>query len=436
MADPARPLRVLVSEGSSTSGREAITILGLSGHHVEVCDPSPWCLARYSRFVRKFHRCPGLRNDPAGFLAFVEQLLSRGHFDVLLPTHEQGFLFARARQRLEGRVGLALPSFESYRMAHSKAGFSRLLDRLQLPQPSTRIVTSVQGLRDAIRFPAVVKTSVGTASRGIWFVRNTDDLENALRDLGAGDDFADEVLVQDLIAGTTEKAQSVFCQGRLIGFNAYRQVAAGVGGGEAIKESVHRPQVRTSLERIGDHLVWHGGLSVDTITPDDGTAPLLIDCNPRLVEPMNAYRSGVDLVGLLLRVSQGETPERLPENRAGVRTHLAMQALLGCGARGATRGDIARECWRLMISSGPYADSSEELMPVRLDWLSAVPLLMTAAFMLASPTSAIKLARGGFGAHLLDLKSIRMIERADFLSSVVPPLRRDDRDYNGSSSFP
>jgi hypothetical protein len=30
--------------------------------------------------------------------------------------------------------------------------------------------------------------------------------------------------------------------------------------------------------------------------------------------------------------------------------------------------------------------------------------------LLASPKSAVKFARGGFGAHLLDLKSIRMIE--------------------------
>ena len=100
MIDAKKPLRVLVSEGSSTSGREAITILGLAGHHVEVCDPSRWCLARYSRFVRKYHHCPPLRSDPAGYLRFVEQLLASQHFDVLLPTHEQGFLFARAAARL------------------------------------------------------------------------------------------------------------------------------------------------------------------------------------------------------------------------------------------------------------------------------------------------------------------------------------------------
>ena len=129
---------------------------------------------------------------------------------------------------------------------------------------------------------------------------------------------------------------------------------------------------------------------------------------------MSAYLAGVDLVGLLLRVSQGETPAAAPESREGVRTHLAMQALLGCASRGGTRRDIVRECWRLLTGSGPYADSTEELTPVRLDWISAVPLAMTAIFLLVAPKLAVTLARGGWGAHLLDLGSIRLIESEDF----------------------
>jgi hypothetical protein len=418
MVVPAKQLRVLVSEGSSTSSREAITILGLAGHHVEVCDPSRWCLARYSRFLRKFHHCPGMRTDPAGFLRFVERLLTMQPFDVLLSTHEQGYVFARAAERMAGRAGLALPDFESYRAVHSKAGFSRLLDHLNLPQPPTRIVRSIDDLRAAIRFPSVVKTSVGTASRGIWFVRDDSDLNIALYDLESSRSFVGEVLVQDLITGTTEKAQSVFCHGRLVGFHAYRQMAAGVGGGEAIKESVGRPVVRGFLETIGAHLNWHGALSVDVMMPLDSATPLLIDCNPRLVEPMNAFRSGGDLVDLLLRVSLGEVPAPLPESRAGVRTHLAMQALLGSGARDGTRRDILRECWRIYAGTGAYAGSSEELTPVRLDWISAVPLAMTAAILLASPQFAATLARGGFGAHLLDLESIAKIESAEFLRDL------------------
>jgi len=414
MTDKIKPLRVLLSEGSSTSAREAITILGLSGHVVEVCDPSPWCLGRYSRFVRKFHHCPGLRNDPAGYLAFVEELLAARHFDVLLPIHEQGFLFARVLERLRRHTGLALPSFESYRTAHSKAGFSRLLIELGLPQPATSIVASESELRAATRFPAVIKISVSTASRGIWFVRGESDLESAVTDLKANGAFAGGVLVQEFVAGTTEKAQSVFCRGQVIGFHAYRQIVPGLGGGEAIKQSVSRPNIRGMLAAIGDKLSWHGALSIDYLMPDNDTQPLLIDCNPRLVEPMSAYFAGVDLVGLLLELSIDAAPAALPESREGVRTHLAMQALLGCASHGGTRRDLMRECGRLLTGGGPYAASREELTPVRSDWLSAVPLALTAGLLLAAPRSALALARSGFGAHLLDLNSIRRIERAEF----------------------
>jgi hypothetical protein len=413
MAAPSKPLRVLLSEGASTSAREVITVLGLAGHIVEVCDPSPFCLGRFSRFVNRFHRCPGLRDDPAGYLSFVERLLAEQPFDVLLPVHEQGFAFARVKGRFETRVGLALPAFESYRTAHSKAGFSRLLDELRLQQPTTQIVTSPGELRDAVRCPCVVKTSIGTASRGIWIVRDDNGLMQALQDLDASDAFSGEVLVQDLVAGATEKAQAVFSCGKLLGFHAYRQIAAGAGGGEAIKQSVRRPAVRADIATIGERLGWHGALSVDTIMPEEGSH-LFIDCNPRLVEPMSASLAGLDLVDLLLRVSQGKTPEPAPDSREDVRTRLAMQALLGCAARDGTRRQIFRECVRIAARRGPYAESVEELTPVRSDWISAVPLAMTALALLANPRLAATLSKKGWGAHLLGAESIRVIEDEDF----------------------
>jgi len=245
-------------------------------------------------------------------------------------------------------------------------------------------------------------------------VRNQAELERALQALNADGAFAGEVLVQEFVAGATEKAQAVFCRGQLIGCHAFRQIAAGAGGGEAIKRSVGGAQVRTLLATIGEKLAWHGALSVDYVMPEDSGTPLLIDCNPRLVEPMSAYLAGLDLVGLLLRISLGETPAVAGESRAGVRTHLAMQALLGCASRGGTRRELIRECWRLWTGNGPYADSTEELTPVRLDWISAVPLAMIATALLAAPGLAGRLAQAGWGGHLLDLDSIRLIESEDF----------------------
>jgi hypothetical protein len=103
----SRPLHVLLSEGASTSAREAVTILGLKGHVVEICDPDAHALARFSRFVGKFHRCPALAKDPAAYLIFIEKLLASRRFDVLLPIHEQGFLLARAAARIKTSVRIS-----------------------------------------------------------------------------------------------------------------------------------------------------------------------------------------------------------------------------------------------------------------------------------------------------------------------------------------
>jgi carbamoylphosphate synthase large subunit len=165
-------MRILLSEGASTSARQAITALGLNGHDIEVCDPNPLCLGRFSRFVSRFHRCPGLGTDPHGYLSFVLDRIAGERFDVLLPIHEQGFLFARQHEQILPHVAVALPSFKNYERAHSKIGFSRLLSELDLPQPSTQFVASAEELLRIESFPSVLKAAIGTASRGTWVINN------------------------------------------------------------------------------------------------------------------------------------------------------------------------------------------------------------------------------------------------------------------------
>ena len=405
-------MRILLSEGASTSAREAITALGLRGHHVEVCDPDPHCLARFSRFVRKLHRCPPLGSDPQGYLAFIVERISGGQFDVLLPIHEQGLLLAKARERIARHVAVALPNFESYLRAHSKLGFNQILSELGLPQPETRVVANASELAQAKRFPMVLKTPVGTASRGTWIVKDDAELETAVADIEAVDGFADSLIVQDVVHGEHQQCQAVFADGRLIGSHAYRQIARGGGGGSSIKESVDHPVVRGHLGRIGEHLHWHGALSVDYVVDRAGT-PYYFDCNPRLVEPMSAVFAGLDLVDVLVRVSRGETIVAAPESAPGVRTHLAVQALLGCAAQDKSRFSILREGWRLLAKRGRYAGSKEELTPVTIDWMSFVPPTVTALWLLATPSAAHTLPQRGWGAQLLTPQTIRTIKAMD-----------------------
>ncbi|WP_366007118.1 hypothetical protein [Nitrobacter sp.] len=405
----ASPLRILLSEGSSTSAREAITVLGMQGHHVEVCDPNPCCLGRFSRLVRRFHRCPGLGIDPVGYVTFLLEILARRRFDILLPIHEQGYVLSKTREAIENHVAVALPSHAAYQKAHSKASFSRLLSVLDLPQPRTLLFRTREDVAALDCFPLMLKAATGTASRAVWLVKKPHELAAAVEELARDGAFAGDIVAQEFIDAPVEHAQAVFSHGRLLGMHAYRQIARGAGGGDAVKESVHRPLVREHLTRIGEHLNWHGALSVDYLALGENDVRY-IDCNPRLVEPMNALLAGHDLLNLLLQVTRGASPEPLAPCRAGVRTHLALQALLGCAMRTRSRLELLRECRRLLMRTGIYEGSEEELTPLRIDWPSVIPTVVAAAWLLIRPKAAEQLANKGWGSHLLNSESIRIIE--------------------------
>jgi hypothetical protein len=99
---------------------------------------------------------------------------------------------------------------------------------------------------------------------------------------------------------------------------------------------------------------------------------------------------------------------------------MAIQALLGHMLDGGTRATLIREIGRLLAKSGPYADSREELTPVRLDWPSALPAVVTALWLLTDPRAAHYLPRKGWGTHLLNPDSVTAIRRMGSKLSQAP----------------
>jgi predicted ATP-grasp superfamily ATP-dependent carboligase len=410
-----RPLRILLSEGSSLSAREAVTALGLAGHAVDVCDPDPLCLGRFSRFVHRWQACPPFGRDVHGYLRFLFGLLETGHYDVLFPAHEQAFLFSRARDALSRRVGLAVPDFSVFASVQSKVGCARLLDELLIPQPRTRVIRTAEEVPEAGPFPFYIKADLGTASTQVWRVAGPDDLPAALEELRRHGllDGQGELLVQEAAPGKLERAQMVFDLGRLVAWHGYAQRSAGPGGGDAAKTSVPRRAVRDHVARLGAHLRWHGAISFDYLF-DEGSGRLaFIDCNPRLVEPVNACLAGVNLADVLVRVSLGEQVPTAEPGREGVRTHLTLMAFLEAARRRHRRTDLLRCLAQVVLGRGPFRASREELTPALRDPLSALPLAFVLARLLASPAAADDLVAHAVGAYSLTPEAARAIEELD-----------------------
>ena len=356
--------------------------------------------------------CATIRPD---FSAFIEQLLATGHFDVLLPTHEQGFLFARVRQRLAGRVGLALPGFESYRAAHSKAGFSRLLDRLDLPQPPTRIVTSAQmTARRRPRFPpsSRPRSAPPAAASGSCAMPTISKSRCTISRRAARSPTRCWCRISS--RARPRRRNRCFAAAGCSAFMPIgRSPPASAAARRSSKASAGRSCARIS-RRSGEQLDWHGALSVDYIMPDRrrrAAADRLQSAAGRADERLSfRHRSGRAVAADLARRDAGGVAGK-PRGRADA-----------SGDAGAARMRLARRhaarhrqgmLAPMRPASGPTPAAARNSRRCGWTGSSAVPLAMTAALLLASPKSAVKLARGGFGAHLLDLGSIRVIESED-----------------------
>jgi hypothetical protein len=201
----------------------------------------------------------------------------------------------------------------------------------------------------------------------------------------------------------------VFDHGRLVACHIYRQMVEGPGGGDVLKLSVVNPRVRDTVARIGQALAWHGALSFDYILDDATRTPHFIDANPRLVEPMNAWLSGVDLPGALLQISLGETPPVQPEGREGVLTRLGLMGLLDAARQRKRRRDVLREIGLLATGAGRYRGSREELVPLLTDPWCAIPLSVVVAKLLRRPEAATRFSESTVAAYSLTPTAIRRL---------------------------
>jgi biotin carboxylase len=420
-------MRVLLTEGNGLTSRQVATHLDRLGHHVEVLTPDPLCLARFTKHVRRLHRSPRLADDPQTWLDRALEVCAGRRIDLLFPTHEHAVVMAHQHRRLaEAGVATAVAPFEAYARVFDKVSAHDTLTDLGIPEPPTVVTRDPGELLACPKFPVYVKRAVGNSSTGVTRVDAPDRLGELAAALDAAGAFAEGVVVQRAARGRFVMAQAVFADGELVAFHTNLRLREGAEGSAAIKRSTRKPQIREQMAALGAALRWHGALSADVILDRD--VARWIDVNPRLVEPGNAYRAGVDLVGAYLEVARGNgvgaarSAAGAVDGRPGQLTHQLLMAVLGAAQRGTGRGAIAAEVIAAVRRRGAYDKSIEELTPTRGDARTAlVPVAATAA-VLANPRLHRWFTNGAAPNYALGAAGWRAL-RDTWDGAATPPRR-------------
>jgi biotin carboxylase len=294
------------------------------------------------------------------------------------------------------RVATIVPPFESLARVQDKISAYRRLKAIGVPQPPPFVISSANDLRQVTTYPVFVKRPVSTASSGVRRATNAQELEVAARAFGLGQS---ELIAQSQASGPLAMVQAVADRGRLVAHHACLRLREGVGGGASLKESVTLPGLAEMLARLVTALEWNGALSMDLIVADSG--PVIIDLNPRLVEPANALAAGVDLVAAMLDVAGDAPAQARPAGSAGKRTRQTLLAILGAAEHQGARGAVLSEAFNAIFARGDYTGSAEELTPVAGDPIAVVPVAAALVATLIRPPLWRKFHSGAVGPYAL-----------------------------------
>jgi len=106
-----------------------------------------------------------------------------------------------------------------------------------------------------------------------------------------------------------------------------------------------------------------------------------------------------------------------PLGRIGVRTHMAIQAIIMAAAGGASRSEILRTIAALIQKTGRFRDSRESLTPTRIDPLSVIPAAGAVAIALfIRPTAWEWLAAKQVSSYALTQPAAQAIREMPVLS--------------------
>jgi len=116
---------------------------------------------------------------------------------------------------------------------------------------------------------------------------------------------------------------------------------------------------------------------------------------------MNAVVNGLNLADMQVQLSLGR--QILPQRTrpTGLKSHSAMQSILGAAGRRHSRLDVLRESWQVLFKKGLYQGSQEGMTPIRQDFPSILPLGLVLTSLLLNPASEHSLALKTIGYYSL-----------------------------------
>lgn len=327
-----RPRNMLLLAEDDNFGYRILSAAHASGARVHVLARGTAARLARSRLARSVTPATGRFDDatPDAMIAEIDALADRLAIDVVIPGNPLTTRFLiKASDRLTART-LPAPALATFDRLNDKFAFARLLDRLGLPAPPSRLFADGDALarafvRGELRQPAMIKPLSESGGRGVRRI-GADDIG-----IAAACSYA-PVLWQGFVAGVDVSAAAVCRQGEIRGFVAWRRFPGGL-------TFLEPGELGRQVERIVMDQSLTGVFNFDLRGDADLKQFSWLECNPRVFYSIDLLAAvGLHLIDLALASegSEADAAKTVFARRAGALAGRHLRTL-----RGLT-GDLVR----------------------------------------------------------------------------------------------
>jgi predicted ATP-grasp superfamily ATP-dependent carboligase len=227
----------------------------------------------------------------------VEDACREHEIDCVIPVdYASGTLLSDYGYGVRSARVAALPHSELMRMLHDKWELSKILTRLGLPQPHTKLAASASSLAALDwEFPIVTKALDKSGGAGFQVHHSHEQLEERIVQAGLTAEFP--MLVQEYIPGQDVGFAFLARHGQLVAYAAFEQPTRGS------RRYFDAPRLRQYVATLVRETGYHGVGEVDTRYDPATDDYRLLEVNPRFWDSiLYAAHAGMNFPDLLARL--------------------------------------------------------------------------------------------------------------------------------------
>jgi predicted ATP-grasp superfamily ATP-dependent carboligase/glycosyltransferase involved in cell wall biosynthesis len=322
-----RKKKVLVTYARNRIAYVSAKSLSRSGYIVHAGDSVRFAMTFFSRYVKQKFIYPSPFISENDFIEKLVKYVKKKKIDILLPSHEEGFIISKYQDRFKNVVKMLLPSYEMVELASNKKKAYEYVEKLNIAYPKTFSFETLSNfdnfLKGEINFPVVVKLTKSRGSIGLEYADNKKELKEKffkiIKDFKIKEEYP---IIQEYIDGYGLGVSMLYKNGKMLaGFTHKRLIEMPVTGGTSVDRiSFFHKKAEECAKKILDSLNWNGVAMLEFRVDKKTNEPYFLEINPRFWGSLNqAVISGVNFPLLICKALEEEN-FKSPEYKKGIRT--------------------------------------------------------------------------------------------------------------------